>query len=524
MALKPPRINTQDPGAHDLSGSDDEHFSSASEGDTLHPNRKRLSTPATPITRVERVDDQPAYGEVPGTQAYSIRTADAVPDEVEIVPEGLRSRSGTRSRAMSNLGGEGAGEGSRPQTSGGTPVPKTVVERVDEKPAHGEVEGTLAHEMRLADAEPDEVLLAPEAARDGTIGQGRYDERAVEDHEVDPEQQQAWFRSMWEGKQDQGEHPQPTEDEAETNADGEEHEAYEDGDDFDDFNEGVGEDDFGDFDEAEEAESTPIAEAPTHPPHPAAPPDILAGLPPLDFSNLSPDQTKSAIQPYLLAIFPTAPPSNDQPLPPIDPPTTSPFLSSRSQALWQQLVSPPPVAPPNWTRSRIRRLFLVSLGVPVDLDEILPPSKQKRLVLPNINLGTSGDSEPRGGFSTTTTAVERLRESGANDSTVSLGSTGSTAGTGKKGPRRQGGKGPPPPPDFELNAAALICRVTEQAMLGYGDEELREFLGTLERVNLRASEVLEYWVQRKDEGLREKEVLEGVVGNLVGFVKGRRGG
>ncbi|KAK0932959.1 hypothetical protein LTR29_015435 [Friedmanniomyces endolithicus] len=183
------------------------------------------------------------------------------------------------------------------------------------------------------------------------------------------------------------------------------------------------------------------------------------------------------------------------------------------------------MAPPNWTRSRIRRLFLVSLGVPVDLDEILPPSKQKRLVLPNINLGTSGDSEPRGGSSTTTTAVERLREGGANDSTVSLGSTGSTAaGTGKKGPRRHGGKGPPPPPDFELNSAALMCRVTGQAMQGYGDEELREFMGTLERVNLRASEVLEYWVQRKDEGLREKEVLEGVVGNLVGFVKGRRGG
>ena len=180
------------------------------------------------------------------------------------------------------------------------------------------------------------------------------------------------------------------------------------------------------------------------------------------------------------------------------------------------------MAPPNWTRSRIRRLFLVSLGVPVDLDEILPPSKQKRLVLPNINLGAPGDAEPRG--SSTTTAVERLREGGVNDSTVSLGSTGSTAGTGKKGPRRQVGKGPPPPPDFELNAAALMCRVTEQAMQGYGDEELREFLGTLERVNLRASEVLEYWVQRKDEGFREKEVLEGVVGNLVGFVKGRRGG
>ncbi|KAK0252327.1 hypothetical protein B0A54_14126 [Friedmanniomyces endolithicus] len=514
MALKPPRINTQDPGAHDLSGSDDEHFSSASEGDTLHPSRKRLSTPSTPITRVERVDDQPAYGEVPGTQAYSIRTADAVPDEVEIVPEGLRSRSGTRSRAMSNLGGEGAGGGSRPQTPGGTPVPKTVVERVDDKPAHGEVEGTLAHEMRLADAEPDEVLRAPEVARDGTIGQGRYDERPVEDHEVDPEQQQAWFRSMWEGKQDQGERVQPTKDEAETNADDEEHEADENGDDFDDFNEGGGEDDFGDFDEAEEAESTPIAEAPSHPSHPPAPPDILAGLPHLDFSNLTPDQTKSAIQSYLLAIFPPTPPS-PKPLPALDPTPLTPFLSPRSQALWQQLVSPPPMAPPNWTRSRIRRLFLVSLGVPVDLDEILPPSKQKRLVLPNINLGASWSS-PRA-----STAVERLKEGGANDSTTSLAST---ASAGKKQARRQGGKGPPPPPDFELNAAALLCRVTEQAMQGYGDEELREFVGTLEGVNQRASEVLEYWVQRKDEGLREKEVLEGVVGNLVGFVKGRRGG
>ncbi|KAK0929995.1 hypothetical protein LTR29_016902 [Friedmanniomyces endolithicus] len=174
------------------------------------------------------------------------------------------------------------------------------------------------------------------------------------------------------------------------------------------------------------------------------------------------------------------------------------------------------MAPPNWTRSRIRRLFLVSLGVPVDLDEILPPSKQKRLVLPNINLGASWSS-PRA-----STAVERLKEGGANDSTTSLAST---ASAGKKQARRQGGaKGPPPPPDFELNAAALLCRVTEQAMQGYGDEELRDFVGTLEGVNQRASEVLEYWVQRKDEGLKEKEVLEGVVGNLVGFVKGRRGG
>jgi hypothetical protein len=177
-ALQPPRLNTQDAGTHDLSGSEDDHFSSASEGSprpggsATNPNR--LSTPSTPITRVERVDDRPAYGEVPGTSAYKLRTTDAVPDEIEIVPEGQRSRSGTRSRALSNLStfGEGRAD-SRPQTPGGTPIPRTVVERVDDKPAFGEVEGTLAREQRLADAEPDEVKRAPGVARDGIVHDGR---------------------------------------------------------------------------------------------------------------------------------------------------------------------------------------------------------------------------------------------------------------------------------------------------------------------------------------------------------------
>jgi hypothetical protein len=171
--LQPPRIQTEDAGAHELSGresylhysrptlitcsveSSDEHFSSASEGG----EPERLSSdnaPSSPIpiTRVERVDDTAAHGEVPGTPAYKMRTQDAVPDEIEIIPEHQRSRSATlsRSRAASTLSAT-----SRPQTPGGSPVPRTVVEKVDNMPRHGEVEGTLAHEKRLADAVPDEV-------------------------------------------------------------------------------------------------------------------------------------------------------------------------------------------------------------------------------------------------------------------------------------------------------------------------------------------------------------------------------
>ncbi|KAI7172909.1 hypothetical protein KC324_g10616 [Hortaea werneckii] len=172
--------------------------------------------------------------------------------------------------------------------------------------------------------------------------------------------------------------------------------------------------------------------------------------------------------------------------------------------------------PPNWTRSRIRRLFLVSLGVPVDLDEILPPSKQKRLVLPNINLPSG---TPRA-----STALDRLKDqAGINSSTTSIDSKGATK---PPKPKRTGTglKAPAPPPDFDTNAAALLCSTTEQALFVYSDAELKDHVFTLEVLNKTASEVLEYWLLRKDEGVKEKEALEGVIENLVGFVKGRREG
>lgn len=342
---------------------------------------------------------------------------------------------------------------------------------------------------------------------------------------------------MWEGKSDepaQPEGPQATEgqeahedDEAEAEDDGF-------GDDFDDFAEGQHDDDFGDFDEADE---TPMAPEPQPTSQPAQQPDLLAGLvssslspcspnlashleldraltpssllqPPLDLSN------PASIQPYLAAIFPK--PTNAPPTPPSTPPTEvpgTPFLSDRSLSLWQQLLQPPPMAPPNWTRSRIRRLFLVSLGVPVDLDEILPPSKQKRLVLPNINL--QRDPSPR-----PSTSVDRLKQASSNNpSTTSLDSK--TGAPKRKAPRT---KGPPPPPDFDLNAAALLCSVTDEALQGMEDKELYSHVADLQERNGTASKVLEYWLMRRDEGLKEKEALEGVIENLVGFVKGRRAG
>ena len=136
----------------DINGSSDEseQFTDALEGHPVALPDPDDSAPV-PKTRVEKVDDKPTHGEVPGTEAYKLRSNDAVPDEVEVIPEGQRSRASSRLRPED-----------RPTTPGGTPVPKIVAEKIDpDLPAYGDVPGTSAYEMRRADAKPDEVVRSP---------------------------------------------------------------------------------------------------------------------------------------------------------------------------------------------------------------------------------------------------------------------------------------------------------------------------------------------------------------------------
>lgn len=184
------------------------------------------------------------------------------------------------------------------------------------------------------------------------------------------------------------------------------------------------------------------------------------------------------------------------------------FLSERSLSLWSQLVAPPPLQPPNWVRSRIRRLFLVSLGVPVDLDEILPASKQKKLILPSIN--PSGDGSPR--LSTdgrAEGAVARLKQN--NDSSASVNSSAS------KTERRR--RGPPPPPELDISSTVIVCSTTDAALGNFTDEELHSHVQRLRELQTRANELLEYWLQRKDSAVGDKEAFEGVIENLVKHAK-----
>ncbi len=143
----------------------------------------------------------------------------------------------------------------------------------------------------------------------------------------------------------------------------------------------------------------------------------------------------------------------------------------------------------------------------MDLDEILPASKQKKLVLPSVALNSgrsSSDSRGLGG-------VDSLKAE-ANNSNMSVDSQGRPKERSGNSSRR---KGPPPAPELDLVYARQLCTVTDEAMAGLTIDELKEHVRKLESMQETAKEVLEYWTKKTDERLGDREAFEGVIENLV---------
>ncbi|KAL8992822.1 MAG: hypothetical protein Q9169_006808 [Polycauliona sp. 2 TL-2023] len=554
--LAPPRksVELEDPGAHELSSdNEDDVFSDAQEDAKVNSGK---SSPI-PTTRVEKVDDRQSHGEVPGTEAYNMRQQDAVPDELEVVGDTSKPSSRRTSQSRPD----------RTSTPGGTPIPRTVVEKIDpDTPSHGDIPGTEAFNMRQADAVPDVILQSPNAKSsfpdnvlDSSVcsantvpttmvtkvdeepnhgevpGTEAYEIRARDaDPDVvetkgdtaglptssshrsslpNPRPRPSAIRRDSPIAADGGFGPMPGNDDGASSSDDHEfhHQIPDDGfdDDFDDFEAQGEDDDFGDFDDGFEQSSTA--------PEPAAlelPSISKSPFPALSFDAFtSIDNISGAIEPHLDVLFPNTTSFKTQSR---SQPTGSPpslFLTPRSQSLFTQLTAPPPLSPPNWLRSRTRRLFLVSLGVPIDLDEILPKSKQKKLVLPSTMRTDSdhrrSDSRRRRGD-----GMKGLKD--ANASTTSLSSQNKET-KDKDRRKRRGGNDqlPQHPPPLDNSAIRHLCSMTEAALQNMTDAEVRAHIQDLGEMTKKAGEVLEYWVKRRDAAMGEKEMFESVVGDLV---------
>lgn len=234
---------------------------------------------------------------------------------------------------------------------------------------------------------------------------------------------------------------------------------------------------------------------------------LTSKQPVLNFDQLnSHEDILRASEPHMAMLFP--PDTVDISALPISPQNDSVFLTERSASLWSQLVAPPPLQPPNWIRSRIRRLFLVSLGVPVDLDEILPASKQKKLILPSMLIPNSD---------TTRSSIDLRNLSslkvGSADSTTSVDSAGKPKESSLSKNRSR--RGPLPAPEFDTVAARQLCSITNEKLNGFNEDELKEHIKELRTLEILATEVLDYWTKQTDQQLGDREAFEGVIENLV---------
>lgn len=112
-----------------------------------------LTPVGTPIPRtmVEKIDpEEPSYGEIPGTEAYEKRQADAVPD---IVSKTSESESTTVSPSPDT--------NSESQSS--QSIPETKISRVDTMPSEEELPSRpRAHSRSPSDAAPDIVETVPD--------------------------------------------------------------------------------------------------------------------------------------------------------------------------------------------------------------------------------------------------------------------------------------------------------------------------------------------------------------------------
>ncbi|KAF8351601.1 hypothetical protein F5887DRAFT_938291 [Amanita rubescens] len=68
------------------------------------------------------------------------------------------------------------------------------------------------------------------------------------------------------------------------------------------------------------------------------------------------------------------------------------LVTPESREIYKMLQQPPSIRPSNWKRSRIRRQHLISLGIPVNLDEVLPHANGKPL--PPLQISSRPMSAP----------------------------------------------------------------------------------------------------------------------------------
>ncbi|KAF7332116.1 hypothetical protein MKEN_00092300 [Mycena kentingensis (nom. inval.)] len=173
------------------------------------------------------------------------------------------------------------------------------------------------------------------------------------------------------------------------------------------------------------------------------------------------------------------------------------ILSSPSSRETYTMIfqSPPPTKAPNWTRSRIRRQHLITLGIPVNLDEVLPPQSNGH-PLPPIQVSTRPMSAPPG-----------PQKNGVAGTLVSRSGT----------PQPQGGRAEQfgPKPDIDNAKIAQLLALDQESLSIQPLNVLEGYLASLRAQTASTSTLLSHLLQTRDSLQQDSETYNKLIAELV---------
>ncbi|CAK5262837.1 unnamed protein product [Mycena citricolor] len=172
------------------------------------------------------------------------------------------------------------------------------------------------------------------------------------------------------------------------------------------------------------------------------------------------------------------------------------LINPESRDLYNILLkSPPPTKPPNWTRSRIRRQHLIALGIPVNLDEVLPPQANGH-TMPLLQVTTRPMSAPPGPRN------------------------GSVAGTPvpRSGTPQPGGRTEQfgPRPDIDNAKIAQLLSLDADTLAIQPLSTLEGYLAALRAQTANTSALLSHLLQTREALQQDSETYNGLIAELVG--------
>ncbi|KAI0775965.1 hypothetical protein BD413DRAFT_469246 [Trametes elegans] len=186
------------------------------------------------------------------------------------------------------------------------------------------------------------------------------------------------------------------------------------------------------------------------------------------------------------------------------------LITPESRQLYNALLppTPPSFQPVNWTRSRIRRQHLISLGIPVNLDEVLPRANGALPMLQITTRPMSAPPGPRGGVSKLQTAAAlNNARSGASQPGSPATTHGPLAATQLRlGPR----------PDVDEAKVEELLNLSPDRMSLQPLSTLESHLAEIKAQTEKTSALLTYLLQTRDALQQDSETYNKLIGELVG--------